>query len=247
MEGYHFRDGLAEVMNLARAANKYFNDSEPWKTAKSDPSRCATTINVCTQLARTLAVLMSPFVPATAERLWGMLHMEGAAAAQRWDAAGEPAIPDGHVLGTPGILITKIEDEVIEAELGRLDQPVENVPAPAAPAQEPAKPTITFDDFKKVDLRVATVVAAEKVPKSEKLLKLQVEIGTEKRQVVAGIAQHYAPESLVGRSIIVVYNLAPAKLMGQESQGMLLAASDASGKLAFVTPSGDIASGGIVK
>lgn len=247
MDGYHFRDGLAEVMNLARAANKYFNDSEPWKTAKSDPVRCATTINVCTQVARTLAVLMCPFTPATSERLWGMLHLAGTVASQNWDTAGEPMIPDGHVLGTPGILVTKIEDDVIAAELGKLDQPAEPAPAPAVPAQEPPKPTITFDDFKKVDLRVAKIVAAERVPKSEKLLKLQVEIGTEQRQIVAGIAQHYAPEALVGKSIIVVYNLAPAKLMGQESQGMLLAASDASGKLAFVTPSGDIATGGIVK
>lgn len=247
MDGYHFRDGLAEVMNLARAANKYFNDSEPWKTAKSDPARCATTINVCTQVARTLAVLMCPFTPATSERLWGMLQLSGTAASQNWDTAGEPMIPDGHLLGTPGILVTKIEDEVIAAELGKLDQPAETAPAPAAPAQEPPKPTITFDDFKKVDLRVAKIVAAERVAKSEKLLKLQVEIGTEQRQIVAGIAQHYAPEALIGKSIIVVYNLAPAKLMGQESQGMLLAASDASGKLAFVTPSGDIATGGIVK
>ncbi len=247
MEGYHFRDGLAEVMNLARAANKYFNDSEPWKTAKSDPARCATTINVCTQVARTLAVVMCPFTPATSERLWGMLQLTGTVTSQNWDTAGTPMIPDGHVLGTPGILVTKIEDEVIAAELGKLDQPAEPAAAPAVPAQEPPKPTITFDDFKKVDLRVATIVAAERVTKSEKLLKLQVEIGPERRQIVAGIAQHYAPEALVGKSIIVVYNLAPAKLMGQESQGMLLAASDASGKLAFVTPSGDIASGGIVK
>ena len=247
MDGYHFRDGLAEVMNLARAANKYFNDSEPWKTSKSDPARCATTINVCTQVARTLAVLMCPFTPATSERLWGMLQLAGTAASQSWDTAGTPMIPDGHVLGTPGILVTKIEDEVIAAELGKLDQPAEPAAAPALPAQEPPKPTITFDDFKKVDLRVATIVAAERVTKSEKLLKLQVAIGAEQRQIVAGIAQHYAPEALVGKSIIVVYNLAPAKLMGQESQGMLLAASDASGKLAFVTPSGDIASGGIVK
>jgi methionyl-tRNA synthetase len=247
MEAYRFRDGLVEVMNLARAANKYFNDSEPWKTAKSDPARCATTINVCAQVARTLAVLLSPFTPSTSERLWGMLNLVGSAGAQSWDTAGEPVMLEGHVLGTPGILVTKIEDEVIAGELERVGGPAAPEAAPAAPPQEPPKPTITFDDFKKVDLRVATVVAAEKVPKSEKLLKLQVEIGTEKRQIVAGIAQHYAPEALVGKSIIVVYNLAPAKLMGQESQGMLLAASDATGKLAVLSPTGDIASGGIVK
>jgi methionyl-tRNA synthetase len=247
MEGYHFRDALTEVMNLSRAANKYFNDSEPWKTAKGDPARCATAINVCTQVARTLAILTSPFIPATADRLWQMLNLGGGIAKQSWDAAGDAVVPDGHVLGTPGILVVKIEDEVIDAELGRLAQLTAAAPGAPAPVQDPAKPTITFDDFKKVDLRVGRIVAAERVPKSEKLLKLQVDIGTERRQVVAGIAQHYAPDDLIGKSIVVVYNLAPAKLMGQESQGMLLAASDASGKLVVISPSADIASGATVK
>jgi methionyl-tRNA synthetase len=242
-EQYRFREGLFEIMNLARTANKYFNDSEPWKTAKTDLARCGTTINVSLQVARALAILMQPIIPASSERIWKMMNLSGTAAAQSWDSATELLVADGHCLGTPVILFTKIEDKVIENELKDLPGAVE----PAAPQTLPAKPTIGIDDFKKIDLRIARVLQAERVPKSEKLLKLQIEVGTERRQVVAGIAQHYAPEDLTGKSIVVVYNLEPAKLMGQESQGMLLAASDAAGKLVMLTPSAEIASGSVVK
>jgi methionyl-tRNA synthetase len=244
-EQYRFREGITEVMGLARAANKYFNDSEPWKTAKSDPVRCGTTINICLQITRALAIMMSPVVPFSSARLWSILNLPGEVEKQLWNGASELALTTGHALNKAEILFPKVEDKTIEEELKSLG----TVPAPAAaPVQTgPAKPTIVYDDFAKIDLRVAKVVAAEKVPKSEKLLKLQVEVGSEQRQIVAGIAQHYAPEALIGTSIIVVFNLQPAKLMGQESQGMLLAASDAAGHLLVVTPSGDIQSGSIVK
>ena len=241
-ERYHFREGVLEIMNLARAANKYFNDSEPWKTAKADIDRCGTTINTSLRVARALAILASPVIPSSSEKIWKMLNLPGEAARQSWDDAAGTGIPSGHRLGTPEILFTKIEDDVIEAELRNLTQP----PSPPPPA-EPAKQSVTMEDFKRIDLRVARVVEAENVPKSQKLLKLQVEIGGERRQVVAGIAQHYKPEELIGKSIVVVYNLQPAKLMGQESQGMLLAASDSSGKLVFITPSAEIQSGSVVK
>ena len=241
-ETYHFREGVLEIMNLARAANKYFNDSEPWKTAKAEPERCAAAINTSLHVARALAILASPVIPFSAERIWKMLNLPGEAAKQSWDSAAGSEIPPGHRLGTTEILFTKIEDEVIDAELKNLGQP-----APAAAPAEPAKQTVTMDEFQKLDLRVGKVIEAENVPKSQKLLKLQVEIGVEKRQVVAGIAQHYKPEDLVGKSIVVVYNLQPAKLMGQESQGMLLAASDGTGRLVFITPSGEIPSGSVVK
>jgi methionyl-tRNA synthetase len=245
-EHYRFRDGLLEVMNLARAANKYFNDSEPWKTAKSDRERCATTVNISIQLARALAILMDPVIPFSSERIWKMLNLDGNVHTQSWDGASELLVPDGHRLRKTEILFTKIEDTVIEVELGSVGG---GQPAPTSPQPKQAevKPTITIDDFKKVDLRVAKVIQCESVPKSERLLKLQVEVGPEKRQIVAGIAQHYKPEDLVGKSIVVVFNLQPAKLMGQESQGMLLAASDANGKLVFVAPSADIESGSVVK
>jgi methionyl-tRNA synthetase len=244
-EQYRFKDAVVEVMNLARAANKYFNDSEPWKSAKGDPARCATTVNISLQICRALAVMMAPVVPGASERLWKMLGLPGSVHTQLWDRVADEQLAEGHPLGTPEILFTKIEDAVIEQELSRLPKG-ETAASPAAPPV-PAKPTITIDDFARVDLRVATVVSAEAVPKSSRLLKLQVEVGGERRQIVAGIAQHYAPEGLVGKSIVVVFNLQPAKLMGQESQGMLLVASDAEGKLVFVTPSAPIASGSVVK
>ncbi len=245
-EDYRFRDGLLEIMNLARAANKYFNDTEPWKTAKSNNVRCGTTVNICLQISRSLAILMQPLIPSSSARLWKMLNLKGQVEKQSWDSARELLIPAGHEIGKPEILFTKIEDSVIESELENL-----GVGRPSAVdnqvTQPEGKPSITIDDFKKIDLRIAKVVHCERVPKSEKLLKLQVEVGTEKRQILAGIAQHYTPEDLIGMSVVVVFNLQPAKLMGHESQGMLLAASDNDGKLTFITPSADISSGSVVK
>ncbi|HUI65069.1 MAG TPA: methionine--tRNA ligase [Bacteroidota bacterium] len=240
-ERYRFRDGLMEAMNLARAANKYFNDSEPWKTAKADPVRCATAINISIQLARALAILMSPVIPGSCQKIWRMLGLEGDVSSQRWESAGEMPISEGERLGKAEILFTKIEDEVIEKELQTLGQP----PAAGVPASE--RPQISLEDFKKIDLRVAKVLSCEKIPKSEKLLKLQLEVGKEQRQVLAGIAQHYQPADLVGKLVVVVFNLQVAKLMGQESQGMLLAASDETGRLVFVSPSAEIQSGAVIR
>jgi methionyl-tRNA synthetase len=239
-EHYRFRDGLLEVMNLARGANKYFNDSEPWKTVKSDPARCATTINISLQIARSLAILMSPVIPGACERIWRMLDIPGEAARGSWDAAGENALPAGHRLGTAGILFTKIEDSMIESD--SVVPPVPPAPPPGAPQEK-----ITIDDFRKVDLRVGKVLRCEPVAKSEKLLKLQVEIGTEQRQIIAGIARHYRSEDLVGKLVVVVYNLRPAILMKEESHGMVLAATDAAGKLVIVTPESAVESGAPVK
>jgi methionyl-tRNA synthetase len=243
-EHYRFRDGLLEIMNLARAANKYFNDSEPWKTAKSNNTQCATTINICLQIARALAILMAPIIPGSAAKLWKMLNLQGQVEKQSWDSARELPLPAGHRIEKAEILFTKIEDSVIELELAKL-----GVGRPSVvdnKSKTEPKPPVTIDDFQKLDLRIAKVVECERVPKSDKLLKLQIEVGTEKRQILAGIAQHYAPEALIGKSVVVVFNLQPAKLMGLESQGMLLAASDSDGKLVFIAPSGEIASGSAV-
>jgi methionyl-tRNA synthetase len=245
-ETYRFREGVQEVMNLARAANKYFNDSEPWKTAKSDPARCGTTINISLQVSRALAILMSPVIPASADKIWSMLGLAGKPEGQSWEKASDLTIPDGHRLGLAEILFTKIEDDVIEDELNKLKGDTAPPSAPEPQAAPPKSP-ITIDDFKKLDLRVAKIAACEGVPKSEKLLKLRVEVGAESRQIIAGIAQHYKPEDLVGKSVVVVYNLQPAKLMGQESQGMMLAASDNDGRLVFISPSADFASGSVVR
>jgi methionyl-tRNA synthetase len=242
-EHYSFREGLMEVMNLSRAANKYFNDSEPWKTLKSSPERCSTTLHVAIQIVRSLAVLLEPVVPATSEKIWKLLNLDIPLKEDGWDSASEFRIKEGHQLNKPEILITKIEDKQIDEIVKFL----EGGDKPEAVQISPLKPTITIDHFKKVDLRVGRVIEAEKVPKSEKLIKLQVEIGNEKRQVVAGIAQHYKPEDLIGKLIVVVANLQPAKLMGQESQGMILAASNESGTLTLVGVQSEISTGSTVK
>jgi methionyl-tRNA synthetase len=242
-EHYNFREGLMEVMNLSRSANKYFNDSEPWKTLKQNPERCSTTLHVSLQIVRSLAILLEPVVPATSGKIWKLLNLDIPVKNEGWDSASEFRLKEGHQLNKPEILIAKIEDKQIDEIVKFL----EGGDKPAAVKTSPVKPTITIDDFKKVDLRVGRVLAAEKVPKSEKLLKLQVEIGGERRQVVAGIALHYKPENLVGKLIVVVVNLQPAKLMGQESQGMILAASDEAGALTLVGVQSDISTGSIVK
>ncbi|MGD0589931.1 MAG: methionine--tRNA ligase [Bacteroidota bacterium] len=242
-EHYSFREGLMETMNLSRAANKYFNDSEPWKTLKSNPERCSTTLHVAIQIVRSLAILLEPVVPATSQKIWKLLNIDIPMGEDGWDSASEFRIKEGHQLNKPEILITKIEDKQIDEIVKFL----EGGDKPEAVPIIPLKPTITIDDFKKVDLRVGRVIEAEKVPKSEKLIKLQVEIGNERRQVVAGIAQQYKPEDLIGKLIVVVANLQPAKLMGQESQGMLLAASNESGTLTLVGVQSEISTGSTVK
>ena len=242
-EEYRFRDGMISVMNLARFANKYFNDHEPWKAIKENPERCALTINLCLQTIRSLAILIEPVMPFASSKIWTMLNLTSTPAETGWEKITDiRSLKEGHLLGTPVILFAKIEDEVIEKHLRQL--PKQEVPVSPMPE---IKPTITIDNFKQVDLRVARVLSAERVPKSEKLLKLQISLGSEQRQVIAGIAQQYKPEELVGKKIVVVANLAPAKLMGQDSQGMLLAASTNDGNLTILALDRDIPEGSIVK
>ena len=243
-EQYRFRDGLMETMNLARSANKYFNDSEPWKTKKSNPEQCAATLYVSLQVVRTLAILLAPVIPFTADKIWKLLKMDSALYQDGWDSAADILLEPGHILDRPEILIQKIEDKRIEEIVTFLEGGSEKTPKPEA---APIKPVITIDDFSKLDLRIAKVLQAEKVPKSEKLLKLRVEIGSEQRQILAGIAKKYAPEELIGKSVVIVANLQPAKLMGQESQGMILAASDANGDMKLIEPNGEMPAGSIVK
>jgi len=247
-EAYEFREGLLDIMNLARAANKFFNDSEPWKTIRSDPPRCGTTMAISVQLVRSLAVLMSPVIPFSSERILTMLNLPGGLAGVSWESAAEMLVSEGHRIGKPGILFAKMEDSMIESELrsGGGNATAE-VDRPSSPKETETKVPITIDDFRKVDLRIARIMACEKVAKSEKLLKLMVEVGGEQRQIVAGIAKQYAPDALVGKSVVVVFNLQPAKLMGLESQGMVLAASDHDGRLVIVSPAGEIGTGSVVR
>ncbi len=247
-EDFKFRDGVVEAMSLARTANKYFNDSEPWKTRTESPGQCATTLNICAQLTRSLAVLLSPVIPFASQEIWEMVQLDGTAAKAKWNSAGEMQIESGEQIGELKLLFNKIEDSVIMGQILKTTGEEENrePPIPKS-AIAPIKPQISVDDFRKVDMRVGRIVGCEKVEKSEKLLRLEVQIGEEKRQIVAGISKHYKPEDLTGKNIIVVANLAPAKLMGLESNGMLLAASTEDGKLTILTTASDIESGSAVR
>lgn len=244
IEHFKFRDATLEIMNVARAANKYFNDSEPWKTLKNDPEQCATTLNICLNIVRSLAILFSPVLPHTSERVWKLLNINTALQDEHWNSAGKLQLPEGHQLGVSEILFTKLEDSIIEQELSKLTKATdgENAQKPAT-NHAPLKPQITYDDFAKIDFRTAKILSAEQVPKSKKLLKLQIDLGFEQRQIVAGIAEKISPEQLVGKTIIVVANLAPAKLMGVESNGMLLATAADGENFSLLTTSSTVETG----
>lgn len=212
IERYKIKDAIFEMMNLARAGNKYFNDSEPWKSSKSNKEQCATTINICLNIIYTLAEIFEPVIPFASAKIFNMLN----AKPTEWLKSGETNLAEGHVLNEPQILFTKLEDKVIEEQVNKLPQIVEETPKEVVEE-------ITIDEFKRVKLKVGKITAAENVKKSDKLLKLQIDIGTEKRQLVAGIAKSYSPEELIGKKILMVANLKPAKLFGVESQGMVLA------------------------
>ncbi|MGE5498663.1 MAG: methionine--tRNA ligase, partial [Syntrophothermus sp.] len=248
IERYKIKDAVNEIMNLARAGNKYFNDSEPWKTVKSDREQCANTIAICLNTINTLAELFYPVIPFSAEKLFKMLNSKSV----DWDESGELNLEEGHQLNQPEILFAKIEDKTIEEQMASLGNPEEEQPAekemskPAKEAAaEPVKAKesapeaetmeeISIDDFKKIQLRTAVILEAERIPKSDRLLKLQVDLGTEKRQVLAGIAQNFEPEAIVGKRIIMVANLKPKKAMGHLSQGMILAVETEDGKLSLL-------------
>ncbi len=226
IDTYQLRAYVRELMDLARFANKYFNDKEPWNTRKNNMDDCATTINLCLQTAATLSVLSEPVLPFTARKLWKILNIDQEHA---WDEFPENRLPEGHVLNKAEILFKKIEDEEIEKEIQKLKAALQD----SGEAQDEEEP-IDYETFKKVQLRLAKIVSAEPIPKSKKLLKLIVDLGKEQRQIVAGIAQHYKAEELVGKKVVVVANLQPAKLFGVESNGMLLAAS-AGDQLSLIT------------
>ncbi len=239
LDNFRFKEATRKMMDLARFANKYFNDKEPWKTRKSDPQQCATTLNLCAQTTYALAVLISPLLPFTAEKIWRMLKLEGAAAQENWDEVGDKSLADEHQLGELEILFQKLEDDVIQKEIDRLQ-----AAQPETPGEKPMSETnqISFEEFQKIELKTAKVLEAEAIPKANKLLKLQIDLGDEKRQLVAGLAKHYQPEDLVGKTVVVVANLQPATIRGVESQGMLLAVNEEN-KLTIVTSENDVAAG----
>ena len=247
LERFRVRQALKALMDVARNANKYFNDKEPWRTVKEDPELCGSTLNVCVQVSKTLAILMEPFLPFSAEKLWKLLNQEGDIHGQNWFAAGKEFIPEGHQLGKPEILISKIEDTVIEAEVEKLKAKSQLAREGEKQVSEEKNNLISFDQFKNIDLRVAKILTAERVEKTDKLLRLEVEIGEEKRQIVAGMAEFLTPESMIGKLVVIVANLQPAKIRGLESQGMLLAAENDSGELSLLTVDKEIGTGAKIR
>jgi methionyl-tRNA synthetase len=234
LENFKFREAQKEAMNLARIGNKYLADTEPWKLAKTDMKRVETILNIALQLVANLAIAFEPFLPFSSEKLRGMISLEGA----QWDRLGAiDLLPAGHKLGKAELLFEKIEDDVIEAQIQKLLKRKEENEKAAAAAQpaKPIKENIQFPEFEKLDIRVGTVLECIKVPKSDKLLQFRIDDGLGGRTILSGIANYYNPEDLVGKQVCFIANLAPRKILGRESQGMILSALDADGTLAVTT------------
>lgn len=240
-EEYRFRDGLSALMNMARAGNKFLAETEPWKLQKTDPGATATAMAFALEILANIAIACEPYLPHTHEKLCAQLNLlplEFVVRAFWNNGTLLKPFAEGHPLGEPGLIFTKIEDEQMAVQLKKLqDTSMENnTTAPAAPEETSVKPEITYDDFARLDLRIAEIKAAEKVEKADKLLKLTLNVGGEERTVVSGIALHFQPENIVGKQVLFLNNLAPRKMRGIESQGMILMAEDADGKLVFVSP-----------
>lgn len=235
VENYRFREALKEMMNLARLGNKYLADTEPWKVIKTDEARVGTILNISLQITASLAIACEPFLPFTSKKLRSMLQMPSAEA--KWDHIGcMTLLAAGHELGQAELLFEKIEDATVEAQLQKLaDTKAANAAANAVVAEAKAD-IVQFDDFAKMDIRVSRVVAAEPVPKTKKLLKLTVDTGLDTRTIVSGIAEHYTAQEMVGKTVLVLVNLAPRQLKGIESQGMILMAESPMGRLSVVAP-----------
>jgi len=242
------RQASHELMELARKGNRYYNDKAPWKSRKDNMSDCGTTMYVCAKLLSVLSVISFPFMPQSSEKLWSMLGYSTDIKEERWQNIGEKELAPGMAIGKPEVLFVKIDDKVIEGEMEKMKEEFMEVQKEKEqPSVEyaPVKETITYDDFAKLDFRVGKVLTVEQVPKSKKLLKVLLDLGFEKRQVVAGMAQYYKPEELVGQTVIVVANLAPVKLMNVESNGMILAASIGD-KLTVLSVAKDIEPGATI-
>ncbi|MFP3596738.1 methionine--tRNA ligase [Chryseobacterium sp. SIMBA_029] len=233
LENYEFRNSLTALMNLARFGNQYLQVEEPWKTIKDHPEKAAQSLFVAAQIAVALAQLCEPFMPFSSEKLLNMFNVS----AVKWNDVETQSvlIESGHTINEASLLFSKIEDDVIEAQIQKLEDTKQNNKK-TNPNANPMKEEITFDDFTKIDLRTATIIEAEKVEKADKLLKLTVDTGVDVRTVVSGIAESFTPEEVIGKQVMILLNLAPRKIRGIESQGMLLLTTKEDGKLSFVTP-----------
>ena len=239
LDEFRFRDALTEMMNLARLGNKYLADEEPWKVIKDNPERVKTQMFCALQVAGALAYLCEPFLPFTSQKMKSGLNLGN----KNWyEVLNTPPIPTGHQINEMPLLFSKIEDDVIEAQIKKLENTKINNQK-TNPNANPMKEQISFDDFMKIDLRTATILEAEKVEKADKLLKLKVDTGVDVRTVVSGIAESFSPEEIIGKQVMILLNLAPRKIRGIESQGMLLLTTKPDGKLSFVTPDEKVENG----
>ena len=240
---YRFREALKYAMDLARLGNKYLADAEPWIVVKTDPERVKTIMYVSLQITANLTIIFAPFLPFSMDKLRGFLNFDEL----NWSNLGRTdLLPAGHQINTPELLFEKIEDEVIEKQVNKLLE-TKKANEVANATVSPAKENCTFDDFNKMDIRTGTILEAERVPKTKKLLKLKIDTGIDKRTVVSGIAEYYSPEEIIGQQVSILVNLEPKELKGIQSQGMILMAQDADGSLKFVVPVQPIKNGSEIK
>ena len=248
IERYRFREALGELMNVARLGNKYLADEEPWKMVKENPERVQTQMYVALQIASALAILSEPFLPFTAKKLCSILNIKP----NHWNLEFENwnLVKAGHQIGQAEILFAQIEDAEIQKQIDKLEATKsandKEIASSKLATIMPQKETTTFDDFQKIDLRIGTIIEAEKMPKADKLLVLKVDTGIDVRTIVSGIAEHFTPEEVIGKRVTVLVNLAPRALRGVESQGMLLLTNDTNGKLVFVNPDAEGVNNGAV-
>lgn len=245
LENFKFREALTEFMDLARTGNKFLAETEPWKLVKENPNRVRTVMNIALQIAANLAIIGEPFLPKTMIKLREVLNMKK----RPWQEAGKIGIlKSGHTVGKPELLFEKIEDSEVQKQVDKLTN-VKNLNS-TEEKDKPGvkgKPEISFDDFSKLDMRIGTVIDAVKVPKSKKLLKLTIDTGMDRRTVLSGIAEHFDEEQIIGKQVTVLVNLAPRKIMGEESQGMVLMAEGKGGSLKLVQPSDEVGPGSIIR
>ncbi|MFJ1383304.1 methionine--tRNA ligase [Capnocytophaga canimorsus] len=235
LERYRFREALQELMNLARLGNKYLADEEPWKLIKTDEDRVKTIMYIALQIAAELALLSEPFLPFTSEKLKKILCFSALKNNIVWGDTSKELLPTGHTIGQAELLFVKIEDEAIEKQLNKLES-TKKANEQASKTLSPQKETITFDDFAKMDIRIGTILEAQKMPKANKLLILKVDTGIDIRTIVSGIAESYSPEEIIGKRVTILANLAPRTLRGVESEGMILMTTSPEGKHIFINP-----------
>jgi methionyl-tRNA synthetase len=243
LETFRFREALKEAMNLARLGNKYLADAEPWKVIHTDPERVKTIINIAIQITANLTIVLEPFLPFSMATLRQWINTD----LFKWaDGGRDDLLKPGHHINKPGLLFAKIENEEIDRQISKLESTKKTNESGSAKII-PSKDPVTFDDFTRIDIRTATILEAEKVPKTTKLLKLKIDTGLDIRTIVSGIAEYYEPESIIGKQISIVANLEPRRIKGIESKGMILMAEDTDGKLVMVTPADNVSNGSAIK